>query len=257
MIVYVLVIVLMMIFENALIFPAPTFPTGNWQHEFEDVYFTSADGTRLHGWYVEHKHPRAHVLFSHGNGEHVAYLYDMLTDYRAEFQVSIFAYDYRGYGRSQGTPHEKGILADGHAAQLWLAQRAGIKPNEIILVGRSLGGAVAVDQAANNGARALVLERTFTKMPDVAARLYPILPVRLLMKTQLDSLSKINRYDGPLLQSHGTADDIIPFDLGQKLFAAATTSEKYFFVEQGLGHNDAYSSGYWKRLREFLQSVSQ
>src|SRR5690606_21254788 len=103
-------------------------------------------------------------------------------------------------GRSEGVPSEQGILADARAARQWLAQRAGVREQDIVLMGESLGGGVMVDLAASDGARALILENTFTSLPDVAAFHYPWLPVRTLMRTRFDSLSKIGNYHGPLLQ---------------------------------------------------------
>jgi len=256
LIIYLVVLLLLIFLENSLIFPAPRYPAGEWEPAdlaYEDVYFDSEDGTRLHGWFVDHPNPKAHVLFCHGNGECVAYLAELLKRYRHEFGVSIFAFDYRGYGRSEGSPHEHGVLADGHAAQTWLAEKVGVQLSEVIIVGRSLGGAISVDLASRNGARALVLERTFTKMPEVASRLYPFLPVKMLMKTQFDSASKISSYKGPLLSSHGTDDQIIPFEFGKQLFEIATSEDKQFIEESGLGHNDPYSDEYLQALSDFLE----
>lgn len=250
---YLGVLLVMMFLENALIFPAPRYPTGDWQHGLEDVHFQSADGTRLHGLLLEHENPDVYILFSHGNGEHVAYTCDLLESYRAEMNATVFAFDYRGYGRSEGQPNERGVLEDGRAAQRWLASHVGIRPDQIVLIGRSLGGAVAVDLAATTGAKALVLERTFSSMPDVAANLYPYLPVRLMMRTKLNSAAKIGSFRGPILQSHGTADTFVPYHLGRKLFDAALSADKQFYDEVGLGHNDGYSAGYWSKLQAFLR----
>ena len=252
---YLAVLLMMMFLENALIFPAPRYPTGDWQHGLEDVYFQSADGTELHGLFLEHENPDVHILFCHGNGEHVAYTCDLLESYHDDMNATVFSFDYRGYGRSAGKPHEQGVLEDSHAAHQWLAKRLGIRPDEIVLIGRSLGGAVAVDLATTNGARALVIERSFSKMPDVAARLYPYLPIRLLMRTQFDSASKIGSFHGPILQSHGTLDSIIPYDLGRKLFDAAPMDNKQFYDEQDMGHNDPYTHGYWLTLQTFLRDL--
>ncbi len=254
---FVLVVLLMMFLENALIFPAPRYPEGNWDHGLEDVYFTSTDGTQLHGVLIEHPDPKVFIMFCHGNGEHVAYNSDLVRHYHQEMNATVFAFDYRGYGRSEGRPHEAGVLKDGHAAQHWFAERAGIQPDQIILIGRSLGGAVAVELAVENGAKALVLERTFTSMPDVAARLYPLLPIRLLMRTQFNSMAKIGEFQGPLLQSHGTRDSLVPHELGRRLFDAATSTQKEFYDEVGVGHNDAYSDGYCSKLKEFIGRLSR
>jgi fermentation-respiration switch protein FrsA (DUF1100 family) len=169
--------------------------------------------------------------------------------------LNVFAFDYRGYGRSEGSPHEAGVLADGHAAHQWLAKRAGIQPNEIILMGRSLGGAVAVDLAATHGAKGLILWNTFTSMPDVAARHFPWLPVRSLMRNRYQSVDKIPKYSGPLLQVHGSSDQIIGFDLGENLFAAATTPDKKFIrVERG-DHNDPPSEEFLQECAAFLDRI--
>ena len=254
---YVMVLLMMMFLENALIFPAPRYPTGNWQHGFEDVHFQSADGTKLHGLFLEHENPHVHILFCHGNGEHVAYTSDLLDSYRHHMNATVFAFDYRGYGRSEGKPHEQGVLDDGQAAHQWLAKRVGIRQDEIVLIGRSLGGAVAVDLAATNGARALVIERSFSSMPDVAAKMYPFLPVRFLMRTKFDSVAKIGSFPGPILQSHGTADTIIPYEFGRKLFDAAPSDNKQFYDEEEMGHNDPYTEGYWRTLQKFLRDLDK
>lgn len=256
---YCLVLLLLLYLENMLVYPAPRFPDGDWQAtwlEHEDVYFNSADGTRLHGWYVEHAKPHAVILYCHGNGTHVADLAEFLRQMRDEFQVSIFAFDYRGYGRSAGQPAEKGILEDAEAAQEWLAKRAGLDKKDIVLMGRSLGGGIAIHLAATNGARGVILQNTFTSLHEAAAANYPWAPIRLLMKNRYDSLSWLSRYSGPLFVSHGTADRIIPFTHGQKLFAAATGPKEFFEIAGG-DHNDAEPEHYLPALRKFLDSLPQ
>ena len=122
-------------------------------------------------------------------------------------------------------------------------------------MGRSLGTGVAVDLAVNNGARGVILQNAPTSMPDAAARIYWFMPVHLLMKNRYDSLSKIGRYHGPLLSSHGTADTLVPFDLGRKLFDAAPGSQKTFFTIEGGGHNDPEPPAYDAALDEYLASL--
>ena len=257
--IYLVLLLVLLFLENSLLYPAPRYPEGDWEAtwlEHEDVEFASADGTKLHGWFVEHPQPRAVVLYAHGNGEHVAYLAPYLKELRDRQRVSVFAFDYRGYGRSEGVPSEAGILADGHAAQLWLAERTGKKPDELVLMGRSLGGGVVVDLAAKNGARGLILQNTFTSLPDAAARLYRWAPVRLLMKNRYDSLSKICNYSGPVLISHGTADELVPYELGQKLFEACPGRKEFFAIEGG-GHNSLEKSDYDEALDKFLSSLDE
>jgi fermentation-respiration switch protein FrsA (DUF1100 family) len=168
--------------------------------------------------------------------------------------ASILVFDYRGYGRSEGSPHEAGIIADARAARSWLAEKAGVRETDIVLMGESLGGGVAVDLAAKDGARALVLEDTFTSLPDMAGYHYPWLPAKWLMRGRLDSLTNIGKYRGPLLMSHGTADEIVPMSYAEKLFAAAN-EPKRFVPHAGAGHNDPRSREFYKELRRFLHEL--
>jgi fermentation-respiration switch protein FrsA (DUF1100 family) len=239
--------------EKSLVFAPSHFPAGDWQPAglaVEDAWFSARDGTRLHGWYVPHPQPRAVVLFCHGNGGNVALWADVLRILHDRMGVTAMGFDYRGYGRSEGTPSEAGVLADARAARTWLAQRTGIAENQVVLMGRSLGGAVAVDLAVD-GARGLVLESTFISMPEVGHATMPWLPVRLLMQTQFNSLAKIGSYHGPLLQSHGTSDRLIPYAMGRQLFAAAN-EPKVFIAIPGGEHNDPQTDAYYAALFAFL-----
>ena len=249
---------MMRFFERWLVFPAPR----RWGHDWvaselphEDVHFKADDGTPLHGWYVPHPAPRASILFSHGNGEHVARLARTLALLRERAAVSIFAWDYRSYGRSKGKPHEVNVLADARTAQLWLAEREGIRPDDIVLYGRSLGGAVSVGLAAQFPVRGMVLERTFAELVETAAFHFPWLPVRKIMRNRFPSIERIAAYKGPLLQSHGTDDEVVPFAMGKQLFDAATTSLKRFFTVEGGRHNTPQPDEYYDALVEFLDAL--
>ena len=143
--------------ERSMLFFPVRYPSGNWHPDgldFEDAWFQAADGTKLHGWYVPHAKPKATVLYCHGNGGNVAYWAGAAKELHDRAGVSVLLFDYRGYGRSEGEPYEAGVLADARAARSWLARREGIAEGQIVLLGRSLGGAVAVDLAATDGARA-------------------------------------------------------------------------------------------------------
>ncbi len=189
LIAYLLIVLLMALFEESLLFFPDKYPVGDWNPaglNFEDAWFDAADGTRLHGWFVPHDNPRAVVLFAHGNAGNITGRDDILRSLH-RMGVAVLAFDYRGYGRSEGSPNEAGILGDGRAARTWLAKRVGIPESDIVLMGESLGGAVAALLAAETPARGLVLENTFSSAPDVAAYHYPWLPVKQLMRTQLNS----------------------------------------------------------------------
>ncbi len=253
---YLLILLVMLAMENALIFFPTAYPDGIWNPpglEFEDAWFEASDGTKLHGWFVPHARPRAVVLFAHGNAGNLSHRYDLLQEL-SRLGVSVMIFDYRGYGRSSGSPSEAGILDDARAARRWLAKRTGVAERDVVLMGESLGGGVMVDLAAHDGARALVLENTFTSLPDVAAHHYPWLPVRMLMRTRLDSVAKIADYHGPLLQFHGDADTIIPFEIGRRLFEAAN-EPKQFVNTAGRDHNDPQPPELWEALDRFLDQI--
>jgi fermentation-respiration switch protein FrsA (DUF1100 family) len=216
------------------------------------VWLESGDGTKLFGWFVPHLQPELALLYCHGNGEHVADNADLLPILRDELQASVLIFDYRGYGHSEGRPYEAGLIADGCAAQRWLAARMEIEPGDVVVMGRSIGAGVAVALAAENGARALVIENAFSRLTDAAAQLYSWLPVRVLMRNRYDSIARIAGYQGPVFQSHGTADSIVPIELGRRLFAAVPSADKQFVELVGHGHNDAPPRRYYRQIAEFL-----
>ncbi|MDA1179434.1 MAG: alpha/beta hydrolase, partial [Planctomycetota bacterium] len=235
--------------ETSIVYPVPNATSGNWNPQFrrDDVYFRSADGTSLHGWYLPHEDPQRSILFLHGNGEHVPTAAESMAIVSRQLQADVFVFDYRGYGRSEGRPTESGVLADAEAALMWLCQRTKRHPVEIILYGRSLGGAVAVHLAAEHGASHLVLERTFTRLTDVAAYHFPWLPVRLVMRNQYPSVDKIKHYTGPLFQSHGTDDIVVPYLNGRQLYDASPSPLKEFATLSDCGHNDPNPEAYWQK----------
>lgn len=254
-IVYLLVLLVMMFFEERLIFHPDPMPWETWDLPgVERAKFEAADGTRLHGWYFSHREPRACVLFACGNAGNISYRADRFRRLCDVHRLAIFAFDYRGYGLSEGQPNEAGILLDARAARGWLAKRAGVAECEIVLMGESLGGGVMVDLASSDGARGLILERTYTSLPDVAAYFYPFLPVRMLMRNRLDSLAKIADFRGPLVHCHGDIDEIIPFEMGRRLFAAANDPKR--FVElPGIGHNDPLPPAWDEAIYEFVERL--
>ena len=260
LIAYLVLLLILMFLENSLIFIPTNYANDNWSPAgiaIEDVHFTAADGTKLHGWFAPHENPIAVILFCHGNAGNVTHRIDVIHALHDRVGAAVFVFDYRGYGRSEGKPDERGVLADARAARAWLAERTGVAPQRIVLMGESLGGAVAVDLAVApiiGGARALVLEHTFSSMPDVAAHHYPWAPVRLLMKTQFDSAAKIRQYHGPLFQSHGDRDSIVPLESGRRLFDAANEPKQFLLIEGG-DHNDSPPPGYYEKLRAFLENA--
>ena len=241
-------------FEQKVVYQPLPYPQGNWSFggaEFEDAWFSAKDGTRIHGWFSPHPNPRAVALFCHGNAGNLSHRSHTLRVLRDRHDVAVLIFDYRGYGRSEGTPSESGLIQDAKAARAWLAHRTSVRESDITLMGRSLGGGVAVQLAVDDGARGLILAITFTSLPDVGREHAPFLIPRLVMRNRFDSIHRIVEYAGPLLISHGGADELIPFEHGRKLFAAAT-GPKQFVPIHGAGHNDPQSEEYREEFDRFL-----
>jgi fermentation-respiration switch protein FrsA (DUF1100 family) len=242
--------------EQRLIYPraaSPTTPPAP-SEGIVQARFNADDGVHLHGWFFEHPQPRAVVLFCHGNAGSVPDWSRAAKLLRDQHRVSVLLFDYRGYGQSEGTPDEQGILCDARAAREWLADRTGVAEHDIVLMGRSLGGAVAVDLAAEDGARGLVLDSTFSSLPDVAAHHMPWLLPRWNMTQRLNSADKIARYNGPLLQTHGDVDRVVPIQSARKLFDAAG-EPKQFLVIPGADHNDPQNEASREMLDRFFDEL--
>lgn len=257
---YLIVLLMLSILERWLVFPAPSTAGVDWQPaglEFEDVYFTGSDGVRLHGWFVPHENPRAIVLYCHGNAEDVPRLADRLKILHDRIGVAVFAWDYRGYGRSEGTSHETNVIDDARQAMAWLTERTGTTSRSVVVMGRSLGGAVAIAVAAEMPIRGLVLDRTFASLTDTAAIHFPWIPVRWLMKNRFGSAERIATYKGPLLQTHGTDDEVIPFAMAEELFAASQSAEKRFLRVEGGNHNGPLPESCYEALNEFLAKLPE
>ncbi|MEX2172948.1 MAG: alpha/beta hydrolase [Pirellulaceae bacterium] len=243
--------------ERRSIFQPSKYPAGEWDQTTvlaRDANFAAADGTKLHGWYVRHAEPRGQALLLHGNAGNVTLLADTLRVLNRRHQLAVLAIDYRGYGRSEGKPTEAGVLMDARAARRWLAEQEGIAESDVILMGFSLGGAVAIDLAAHDGARGLVVSNTFTSLPDVAQHHVSWLPMSWLMTLRMNSLEKIEQYRGPLLLSHAEADEVIPYEQGLALYEAAPGPKKMITVK-GSGHNDPQPEEYRLALDEFLAGL--
>ncbi|MFO0954346.1 MAG: alpha/beta hydrolase [Isosphaeraceae bacterium] len=242
--------------DSLLFRPAREPRGGGWEPDrpsTEVVWFPAVDGARLNGWFAEAERPRAVILYCEGNAGNVTSRRWVLDLFRDRMGASILLFDYRGYGRSEGVPSRDGILEDARAARRWLARRAGVSEREVVLVGSSLGGAVAVDLASRDGARGVVLESTFSSLDDLAGHHFGRLG-RLVVPGDLDSASKIASYAGPLLQTHGDADRVVPYELGRRLHEAANEPKRFVRVEGG-GHNDPPTPDYLAALDDFLGSL--
>jgi fermentation-respiration switch protein FrsA (DUF1100 family) len=224
---------------------------------FESVGIRTEDGETLHAWWVpaarSDKPARGTVLFFHGNAGNISHRLDYLLMFKG-LGYDVLIVDYRGYGQSTGAPSEEGTYRDAMAASRWLSESRGIRPGVVVLVGESLGGAVASWLAARHRPQALVLLSTFTSVPDLGAKIYPFLPVRLISRFSYDTLERIGRIKAPVFVAHSRDDDIVPYAHGRTLFAAA--GEPKQFLEMRGGHNDGFifTRDEWvKTLAEFLE----
>ncbi|MCA9160664.1 MAG: alpha/beta hydrolase [Planctomycetales bacterium] len=243
--------------DEALLFSPTKFPTGDWEPKglrFEDIFFSSKDGTKLHGWYCPSDHPRGVVLIAHGNAGHVASRAPWLRYLQSQAQLSVFMFDYRGYGRSEGIPTVEGAIADATAAREKLRELASVDDAQMLLMGESLGGAIVTQLAADSAPCGLILQSTFSSLRDVADVHFPKLSW-MVPRNKLDSAAVIAEYHGPLLQSHGNRDRTIPFSLGEKLFRSANEPKQLFTVE-GADHNNWLTHAYLEQLDAFIAGVT-
>ncbi len=223
--------------------------------DFDDVSFTASDGVSLSGWFIPAGKSRATILFCHGNGGNISHRLESIEIFN-RLGYSVFIFDYRGYGRSEGVPGEEGTYLDAEAAWNFLVDTKQTAPGNIILFGRSLGGVIAARLGGAHQAKACILESTFTSIPDMAAALYGFLPIKLLCRFSYDALAAVPRITCPLLVIHSPDDEIVPISHGRKLFQAA--AEPKMFLEMRGGHNTGFlqsGSLYEEGLEQFFDSL--
>jgi len=219
---------------------------------FEDVYLETEDGVTLHGWFIPHDGARGVILFCHGNAGNISHRLDSIRVFH-RLGLDVFIFDYRGYGQSEGRPTERGTYEDAEAAWRYLIEEHQVLPSEVIVFGRSIGGAVGAWLAQNHKPRLLILESTFTSLRDVAAKLYPFFPVKRLLRFEYSTVEYLGGVNCPVLIIHSRNDEIMPFTQGQQLFEVAR--EPKTFLEISGTHNEGFiTSGrdYEEGLDAFL-----
>jgi len=222
---------------------------------YQDLFIDVQD-SRIHAWFVPAENERGIVLFCHGNAGNISHRLQTI-ELLHSLDMSVLIFDYQGYGKSPGKPSEKGTYQDAWSAWNYLVDQRKINPEKIFIFGRSLGGAVAADLAAQTSPAGVILESTFTSVKDLGSELFFFLPVRLLSRFEYDTLSKLEHISAPLKIIHSFDDEIIPFAHGQRLYQAAP-EPKYFTRIQG-GHNTGYLDSrerYLKELDDFFSRYS-
>lgn len=212
--------------------------------DYETVEIDTADGETLHGWFVPAPAAPATVLFLHGNAGNISHRMDYLSMFH-ERGYSTFIFDYRGYGDSSGTPSEQGTYLDAQAAWQYLTETRNIAPEQIVLFGESLGGAIAAWVAEREQPGALVLASAFTSVSDIAAKLYPFLPVRLLSRFEYDTRKSLESVSCPVFIAHSPDDEVVPFAQGQALYEAAREPKQFLELQGGHNHGLIFMRKEW------------
>jgi fermentation-respiration switch protein FrsA (DUF1100 family) len=237
---YLLVCLLAFLFQSRLVY----FPDRTLAADpsavglaFETVTLEAEDGPSLHGWWIPAEGTGRTLLFFHGNAGNISHrLESVLVFHRLGLSVLLF--DYRGYGRSEGSPNEEGTYADARAAWSYLTGERGLRPSEIVLFGRSLGAAVAAELAGRVRPSGVIFESAFPSVPDLGARVYPWLPVGLLARIRYDTAARVENLRCPKLFVHSRGDDIVPFALGLRLFERAAEPKRLLEIRGT--HNDGF-----------------
>jgi len=221
---------------------------------FEEVFLVTADGKNLHGWFVPGDKARYTVLFLHGNGGNISHRLEKIALLH-NLNLNVFIFDYRGYGKSTGSPSEAGLYKDADSAYEYLVKKKNIPQDNIILYGESLGGAVAIDLALRKNIKALITEDAFSSVRDMARVVYPFIP-SFIISNKFDSVSKIKNVPSRKLIIHSIDDEIVPFRLGEKLYNEAAHPKE--FLKLRGAHNTAFldsEKAFAEGIESFLKDL--
>lgn len=222
-----------------------------------EVWISISDGNEIHGLHWPAPEGRPTILFFHGNAQSV-FEWALIREELVPLDCGLLLVDYPGYGKSAGSPSESALYAAGQATYTWLTREKGVTPQQIIVMGKSLGGGVGSKVVLENPAKGLILESTFSSIPAVAKNLFPFVPVSTFIKSErYDTLSRLGDIHVPVLVVHGTNDEVVPFPQGQAVYDAANEPKQFYIVEHA-GHNDvSYVAGaqYGRVLRVWLDGL--
>jgi fermentation-respiration switch protein FrsA (DUF1100 family) len=227
----------------------------DWGMEYEDVTVDTEDGLKLHGWYIPHPQADNVLLFFHGNAGNISHRRESIEIFH-RLGLDVYIIDYRGYGKSEGSPGEKGFYRDARAAWRFLTEAKGYTPDRIVIFGRSLGGAVAAKLASEVRARGLILESTFSSAKDFARVVFRILSRLVVIRYDFNTAGNLQQVDYPVLVLHSPDDEIMPFHLGRKVFQSAN-EPRHFVTMRGDHNNGFYLSQpvYEQELESWLKTL--
>lgn len=223
--------------------------------EFENITLTTSDEERLHGWFVPADSARGVVLFFHGNAGNISHRLDSIAIFN-RLGLDTLIIDYRGYGESSGKPSEQGTYLDAQAAWDYLVSERGVSAERIIIFGRSLGGAVGAWLGSQRRPAAVIIESSFSSGVEMANRLYPFLPASLITRLRYPVVEYASRLQSPVLVVHSRDDEIIPFEMAEKIFLAV--NQRKAFLQLRGDHNAGFyisREQYIPGLDEFIESV--
>lgn len=223
---------------------------------FKDIYFHTGDDIKIHGWFFPLEIEKPVILFCHGNAGNISHRLENIR-FLLEKGLQVFIFDYRGYGKSEGKPSEPGIYKDALAAYDYLVREENILSSNIVLFGRSLGAAVAIDLSLKREIKAIIVESGFTSTRGMAKTMFLFSLFSSLLPASYNNDEKISNIKVPKLIIHGDSDEIVPFYMGKSLFNASP-EPKYFFRIEGAGHNDTYMIGgerYFQTIATFVKDL--
>jgi fermentation-respiration switch protein FrsA (DUF1100 family) len=245
--------------KGTVFFPDPYLigTPADWKLPYEDVFFVTEDGVRLHGWFVPGQGSPVTLLWYHGNAGNISHRLENLALLHHRVGASVFIFDYREYGRSEGEISKAGTFRDAFAAFRYLRSRSDLDPGVIVLFGRSLGTALATAVAAEQRCLGVILESAFTSTDDVMRMYFPFLPALPAGTVKYDTIGLIEKVTVPKLIIHGEHDEIIPLWMGERLYEAAPPPKEFYLI-RGATHNDTYLVGgedYFIQLKEFMKGL--
>ncbi len=207
--------------------------------DYQELTLRTKDGVDISAWYVPVEHSKGFVLFCHGNAGNISHRLDSIQIFH-NLGLGVLIFDYRGYGKSQGSPDEEGTYRDAESGWDYLVDVLHVEPERIVIFGRSLGSAVAAEIALRKQTGILIMESGFTSVPDLGKKFFPHLPVRLISRYHYESINKVGKIKLPKLFIHSPDDEIVPYEYGVRLFEMA--SEPKYFLKIAGGHNEGFMS---------------
>ena len=249
------------LFDRRYVYFPTRWEAGDWAKQsglpLEEVWFEASDGVKLYGWLVRSSDSPTTLLICHGNAGSIIHRLEYLEDLHRR-SVSAFIFDYRGYGRSEGTPSEAGLYRDALAAYDVLTHRYRVPPERLVILVTSLGAAVDGELAATRKAAGLILETPFPWVPAMVRAHYGALPLHFLLRARYDLEARVTRIHIPVLVLQGDRDQVVPVSLGRAVYVAANPPKDFYLI-RGADHNDTYVIGgepYFQRIIQFIHEVA-